>query len=51
MNYICIILLLIFLVPEEGIHRVARALHADQGFFVRVILLDALLEEAVEYVS
>ena len=28
-----------------------RALHADQGFFVRVVLLDALLEEAVEDVS
>ena len=43
-----IVLLLFPLVSEEGIHRVVWHLHADEDLVISVILLDALLEEAVE---
>ena len=48
MGQFCVIVLLFFLVAEERIDGVVRALHADQHFVVCVVLLDALLKETVE---
>ena len=48
MSKFCIIIFLLFLIAEEWIDGVIRTLHADQHLVIRVILLDAFLEETVE---